>query len=221
MSAEDITKVYDAKYVKSNFFMDRRWLYGPFIKALCGHLRLARGQRVLDVGCGQGFFTALFAEQGMRATGVDISGVGIANASEAHGNSGARFEVGDARDLRFGAEFDLVYSRSCSLYNSPDFATDHALTDRLLQHVAPGGTLVIDYFTRLSPKAHAQTWRFHTLEDARQHFAPYPATRICYSMRLECRLFGSRSFGPRLTRATTAISKATGMGGELLAFVPR
>jgi ubiquinone/menaquinone biosynthesis C-methylase UbiE len=36
-------------------------------------LDLKRGMRVLDVGCGQGFFARKFAEAGARVVGVDIS----------------------------------------------------------------------------------------------------------------------------------------------------
>jgi trans-aconitate methyltransferase len=76
-------------------------------------LTLEGGERVLDVGCGDGKITAQIAARAPRGSvvGVDPSHDMIAFASShfsAHPN--LRFEVADARKLPYQNEFDLVVS---------------------------------------------------------------------------------------------------------------
>src|SRR5262249_51637012 len=67
-----------------------------------------RGQRLLDVGCGAGYFSRLMAEAGADVTGVDISPNMIA---EARVVGGANYEVADAEALPFSpASFDIATS---------------------------------------------------------------------------------------------------------------
>lgn len=73
---------YNEAYRYPNFFRHRRWIFRPFIRALAKKARLARGSTVLDVGCGQGFFTSLFSELGMQTSGVDISSEAIRSATQ-------------------------------------------------------------------------------------------------------------------------------------------
>ena len=70
------------------------------------------GARVLDVGCGNGFWAGQFIERGCKVVGVDLSEEGIAIARKAHPKG--RFEImsADAQLLeRLGeAPFDIVLS---------------------------------------------------------------------------------------------------------------
>ena len=76
---------------------------------LVGTLDLRPRQRVLDVGCGPGRHAYALAERGMEVVGVDIS-QRFVDVAAAGAPSGARFVRGDARDLRFDAEFDAAIS---------------------------------------------------------------------------------------------------------------
>ena len=78
-------------------------------------LDLEGGERVLDVGCGDGKITAAIAGRVPRGSvvGVDPSQHMIDFARSRFGAAEAPnlcFEVGDARSLPFRAEFDLVVS---------------------------------------------------------------------------------------------------------------
>jgi trans-aconitate 2-methyltransferase len=78
-------------------------------------LTLEGGERVLDVGCGDGKITAEIAAQVPRGSvlGVDPSRDMIAFASKRFGgtdHANLRFEVADARRLPYRNEFDLVVS---------------------------------------------------------------------------------------------------------------
>ena len=78
-------------------------------------LHLKGNERVLDVGCGNGKVSAEIAARVPQGTvvGVDSSADMIAFASSHFGPTvrpNLRFEVADARQLRFHEEFDLVAS---------------------------------------------------------------------------------------------------------------
>src|SRR5688572_9069306 len=78
-------------------------------------LTLEGGERVLDVGCGDGKITAEIAARVPRgsALGVDPSRDMIAFASSRFvpsAQANLRFEVADARRLPYRNEFDLVVS---------------------------------------------------------------------------------------------------------------
>ena len=65
-----------------------------------------QSQTILDVGCGTAHFTKWFSEQGLRATGIDISRNMLA---EAHRNGKYDCICGDALALPFpSSSFDLV-----------------------------------------------------------------------------------------------------------------
>lgn len=83
------------------------------VEFLVEMLEISPGDRVLDVGCGPGRHALSLARLGYEVVGVDISQefVGLASASAAAENlDNATFVVGDARDLGFEAEFDVVIS---------------------------------------------------------------------------------------------------------------
>jgi trans-aconitate methyltransferase len=66
------------------------------------------GERILDLGCGDGVLTARLAERGAAVVGVDASDAMI----EAARARGLYARVMDARQLTFDGEFDAVFSNA-------------------------------------------------------------------------------------------------------------
>ncbi len=153
----------------------------------------------------------------MDSLGADLSAEGVAQARNFHGKSGAKFEVGDALRLPYASTFDCVYSRSCSLYNRPDFAGQREVTDALLSYVRPGGMLIFDYYTNLCARKPQDSWRYHSLDDARRHFSAYPGSRVYFSLRFDTLLLGRHAFG--FSSLCALGSRLSGVGGELVAMV--
>jgi len=214
---KDLAASYDSSYKQPNFFKYRVWIYRPFIKALVKKAGLKNKNVLLDAGCGQGFFTSLFAECGLKAMGVDISAQGVRQAREKHG-SRAEFTVGDVLNLSYENQFDCVYSRSCSLYNRDNFAEDHSVSDALLRYVKPGGVLIFDYYTNLCARKKSTSWLYHSVASAHKHFSHYPGAEVFFSLRIDA-LLGRFSFS--LSRLHILISRVTGIGGELVVLVPK
>jgi SAM-dependent methyltransferase len=70
----------------------------------------ARGESLLDVGCGTGHFTRRFACEGLAVTGVDTDADNLGFAAE-HTAGGEQYVLGDARALPFPARsFDSCVS---------------------------------------------------------------------------------------------------------------
>jgi ubiquinone/menaquinone biosynthesis C-methylase UbiE len=109
-----------------------------------------RGDRVLDIGCGPGYFVRMLAD----AVGPEGSVVGIDAAPEMieYANSKARslkncrFESGAAESLAFpDASFDVVAS-SLMMHHVPGELQLEAVRE-MRRVLRPGGTLVLADFT--------------------------------------------------------------------------
>ena len=90
--------------------MAERWM-----KEIRAQLPAGERLRILDVGCGAGFFSVLLAKEGHRVTGVDLTPDMIENAEilAAEENADCEFIVMDAENVDFpDGTFDVVISRN-------------------------------------------------------------------------------------------------------------
>jgi len=104
-------------------------------------LPLRNQHTVIDVGCGDGFFTSLLAENQARVVGLDNSDAFLRQARANYGNrQNLEFLKGDVRRLPFDdASVDIVWSAH-SMHSYPD--VPHCLAEfrRVLR---PGGLLAV------------------------------------------------------------------------------
>src|SRR5215831_8391381 len=120
-TSEDNVKNYNLKYKDLNYFRYSERIYSPYISSLIKSCGLERGSSVLDIGCGQGFFSYLLSKYGMKVSGIDLSESGIRAAKNVYGDLGINFAVGDIETVSFPQQFDCIFVRSCSLYNNDEF----------------------------------------------------------------------------------------------------
>ena len=88
---------------------------------ICRHLPPKKPLKILDIGCGAGFFSILLTEKGHDVTGIDLTESMIQEAILLAKEEGspARFLVMDAENLIFSDEtFDVVVSRNVT-WNLP------------------------------------------------------------------------------------------------------
>ncbi|HEX6058862.1 MAG TPA: class I SAM-dependent methyltransferase [Gemmatimonadaceae bacterium] len=114
--------------------------FGPAQAAICGDVR---GLRLLDVGCGSGYFAREMARRGAAVTAVDISARMIAHAERHAAADGLAIEhrVADAAALATllpAASFDVATS-CLALQDMPDPAAALRAVHAVLR---PGGRFV-------------------------------------------------------------------------------
>jgi ubiquinone/menaquinone biosynthesis C-methylase UbiE len=101
-------------------------------------LNLKKGERVLDLACGEGYFARAFAKAGATVVGADIAKELI---EKARLQGGAEYHVALANDLKFAKDksFDTVVC-VLALQNIEDLTGTFAEARRVLR---PGGRFVM------------------------------------------------------------------------------
>ena len=95
------------------------------------------GERILDLGCGDGVLTKKIAGAGATVLGIDGSADMVAAAQK----NGIDARVADAHDLRFKAEFDAVFSNAALHWMKQD---PDLVIDGVRQALKPGGRFVAE-----------------------------------------------------------------------------
>lgn len=94
------------------------------------------GERILDLGCGDGALTRRIAEAGVEVVGVDSSAEQIQAACDI----GLDAHVMDGQALTFQSEFDAVFSNAALHWmKNPD-----AAIDSMRRALRPGGRVVAE-----------------------------------------------------------------------------
>ncbi|MBI2313352.1 MAG: class I SAM-dependent methyltransferase [Betaproteobacteria bacterium] len=114
MSPDD----YDAWYRTSR----GAWIGDTEFSLLGGLLAPRRGESLLDVGCGTGYFSRRFAGAALAVTGIDAD-PGMIEFARTHAAAGERYLPGDARRLPFpDRSFDLTVSVTALCFISEEVA---------------------------------------------------------------------------------------------------
>jgi ubiquinone/menaquinone biosynthesis C-methylase UbiE len=142
------------QYESWNGDQGRRWIgtaderdamLAPFADALLEHAAVARGEHVLDVGCGCGATTITAARSAGAdgaATGVDFAEtmLGVArDRCRAASCENVTFVQADAQVDALGGPFDVAISRFGTMF----FADTVAAFTNVAQHLRPGGRVCI------------------------------------------------------------------------------
>lgn len=109
-------------------------------------VQLARSQssspnpRLLDVGCGKGFFVKAAVDAGLDAQGIDLSHSGVRHAVETLGVKATAGRVQDLAEGPFKAQFDIV-----TFWATIEHLADPgAVIAAIKTCLKPGGVLVCD-----------------------------------------------------------------------------
>jgi ubiquinone/menaquinone biosynthesis C-methylase UbiE len=122
--------------------------HGDVARQVIAAMQIRPGERVLDLGCGNGWATRLLAQTnaGVQAIGIDASPKMIARAEALHSLTiRARYEVGTFEKLDFkDAHFDRIFSME-ALYYASDLERAIRECFRVLK---PGGSVetLVDYY---------------------------------------------------------------------------
>ena len=126
-------------------------------EAFVNGLRITKGLKILDLGCGDGTTALPAARLGAEVLGVDIASnlVAAGNRRAAtEGLSNCRFQEGDACDLRELADnsFDLVVSIFGAMFAPKPFE----VAKEMVRVTRPGGRIVMGNWIPNDPTLVAQ-----------------------------------------------------------------
>lgn len=140
----------------------RKWVAAHYVLAF----DLEPG-RMLDVGCGEGFWGSLFSELGHSVSGFDPC-VEYIEAGR-HKYPDLNLRVGTAEDPPFDSTFDLVFCRGLPHFYAPELAPARAMLEGLTSRVEPTGLLLASCYSDGSgddrPGLCGGLHRYHTYAD--------------------------------------------------------
>jgi len=145
-----------ALWEKGDFTRVARTMRGSG-EALVKSIGVARGLKVLDLGCGDGTTAIPEAQQGADVLGVDIASNLVAAGNQrakALGLANVRFQEGDACDLQPIADrsFDLVVSIFGAMFAPKPFE----VAKEMVRLTRPGGRIVMGNWIPGDPTLVAQ-----------------------------------------------------------------
>src|SRR5262249_15116442 len=140
----DMTTDYDTiaqEYKKAKL---QPWRQHIECFTLCELIGDTRGKTVLDVACGEGFYTRVLARRGAaRVVGVDLSQgmIDLARQEEMAHPLGIEYHQQDARQLSLPEPFDVVTASYLLNYASTREEL-LAMCQGIVRSLKPGGRLV-------------------------------------------------------------------------------
>ena len=113
-------------------------------------LGLARGDRVLDLCCGQGRHAVALAKRGLRVTAQDLSEELLEMARQAAQAEGVALELvhSDMRQIPFEGTFDAVINMFTAFGYLESDEEDMEVLRQVEKALAPGGRSLIDFINR-------------------------------------------------------------------------
>lgn len=151
---------YDKRY-KEGYHKDWESVSTPIKEFVAKHLETLQGQKVLDLGCGQGRNLLYMVEQGVNGYGVDISQEAVKQAQELFSRNQQEGQIVQASfyDLPFQNDSFKAVISSASLHDIPWEGSQKALAEiaRVLQ---PDGKFL--FYVKSTPRKEAR-------EDGRVH----------------------------------------------------
>jgi SAM-dependent methyltransferase len=124
------------------------------INLLLANIKLNKGAKVLDLACGNGRHSILFAKKGFNVTGIDLSKFLIRKANEQLRNkySDSRkrltFEVGNMKNIPHKNEFDLVVNIFTSFGYFEKDADNKKVIKSISDALKSGGWFLLDFLNK-------------------------------------------------------------------------
>jgi ubiquinone/menaquinone biosynthesis C-methylase UbiE len=149
----------------------------------------ARGRRVLDVACGEGYGSALLAANALSVTGIDISAEAVQHATARYGDahSNLRFLQASVASLPLAdRSVDLIVSFE-TIEHLPQ-SLQAPMIDEFVRVLAPDGILILSSPNRPEyspPEAPPNPFHIHELDrkELEALLAPYFSSQVWLSQR--------------------------------------
>ena len=162
LKKEYIIDYYNKFYESNDFSYYSKEISVKLLKTIGNDLSLAKGAKILDIGCGAGFYTDLFRQIGYNPVGIDISQIAIEKARSKYPD--LDFDVVDALNLPYDKKcFDVIFMSGCSVINTDNLNKIDEIIKYLLEYVTDTGTIVLIGETDFSgQRSEKSEWYNHT-----------------------------------------------------------
>ncbi len=122
-------------------------------------LNLNAGDEVLDIACGAGDHSVLFAKKGLTVSGFDLSGSLIRSAEElaSESNVTVNFYTGDMREINFVQRFKgaVLLSHSFGFFNHEE---NKRVLEGTYNALVKGGKILLDLMNPYNLPRFQKTW---------------------------------------------------------------
>ncbi len=121
-------------------------------------LKMKKGSKVLDLGCGLGRHTIPLSKLGYKVVGVDISDYLLDIAKEASEGLPIIYENKDMRFIDYNKEFDVVLNLSTSFGYFEDDKDNYKVLENVNRALKPGGKFLIEFHSPSCVKRNYQSY---------------------------------------------------------------
>jgi cyclopropane fatty-acyl-phospholipid synthase-like methyltransferase len=118
------------------------------VELIIKNVNLPENSRVLDLACGAGRHSVLFAQKGFKVTAVDLSEnlLKVARLSAKEANVNINFVQADIRHFCINKKFDLIANLFTSFGYFDDDKENFLLFDTVQELLNKNGSFALDYF---------------------------------------------------------------------------
>ena len=109
-------------------------------------LNIPKGGRILDLCCGYGRHSLLFAKYGYQVVGYDLSNDLLEYAKSRNNGPGIIYQQGDMRSLPYRNEFHGIVNLSTSLGFFKNDAENELVIQQVANALRPGGRFLLDHW---------------------------------------------------------------------------
>jgi SAM-dependent methyltransferase len=181
-SVEQIAREYDEFYTQGDFVHYSRRKSTRVLRAMMKKAGVCPSARVLDLGCGTGYYSSILADLGFSVVGVDISVKAIEQAKKR--NTKYDFRVSDA--WKFQCEpgsFDCIVLSGCSILNTGDLQLIRDFLENILRHIPQGGKIVIAQSSNFSGvRSSPETFFNHTWRQMHEYLPRHHGVLRTFSL---------------------------------------
>jgi SAM-dependent methyltransferase len=165
LDAHEVLTYYDRFYTSDDSKYYPEGITKKFFRGVFSKCHIKPPGKILDVGCGTGYYCKIFHDLGFKPTGIDFSRTAIEKARQNYPD--IDFSVAEALDLPFDpSSFDIILSCGCSVVSTHQISKINDYVRHLMSRVKPSGWLLLIGGSNLSGRRQeTSSWLSHTWSD--------------------------------------------------------
>jgi SAM-dependent methyltransferase len=139
----------EGKLVKPFFYHNER-SETVFVRSLVKRFKIKPLCKLIDIGCGNGFYSHAFASNGLHITAIDISETAINFCKNRYGKN-INWICGDIFDTAIDRVFDYGFCNFFTFFNAfdiPSQGTDYC--HQIMRSIKPKGFLMFIWYSDLT-----------------------------------------------------------------------